>query len=66
MTKVIKKLFRTYIELDSGKIIKPLDGGWYDGRQYYKGKLGKIGEPIPMYPIKKFSGGISKDDLEGR
>lgn len=49
MTEVIG-IIRKRIKLNSGKVIKPIDRGWYDGRQYYKGKLGNIGE---IYPNRK-------------
>jgi hypothetical protein len=43
MSEVIG-IVKPKILLDSGEVIeKPLDGGWYDGRQYYKGRLGKKG-----------------------
>lgn len=42
-----------YLKLKSGKIVKPINGGWYDGQQYYYGTLSKPGEIHPLLKNKE-------------
>jgi len=60
MAKIIKKfLFFTRIELENGEVITPLEGVWYEDRQYYKGRLGALKTRIapPVKIRNKVEGG---------
>lgn len=65
MAKLIKKfLFFPYILLENGDTVVPIDGKYYEGRQYYKGKLGSPHKRIA--PPQRFHNRVEGGWYNGR